>query len=66
MRIVTPSEPPVTKFVPTIDTAVPPAVVPESGEMVVKDNTDAALTFTHVTCVEMLDPNEFVAFSLIV
>jgi hypothetical protein len=34
--MVTPNEPPETKFVPTIDTGVPPAIGPEVGAMVLK------------------------------
>ena len=60
---------PERKFVPArfvIETLV--VLAPVAGVMPVTVGAGAADvdTFTHVTCVEMFVPSEFVAFSLIV
>ena len=46
-------------------TTVPPIVVPVAGAMLLITG-GKAVTLTHVTCVEMFVPNEFVAFSWMV
>ena len=53
--MVTPNDAPETKFVPVMVTAVPPAVVPESGVMLVNVG-GVRVTLMNVVFVNVLDP----------